>query len=159
VLGFLWPAEWFRGGQRSRWRRGRVSDAGCVPGRSWWLGEQFFGSPFYLCKSRETERGYACLQGFYHDSPHLRLLIPDVRFHREGAVPRRNGAARVLCIHASRPRVGGALHESRSLSTPGRSGPVARQRSTLEDFFKRERTHYLDRYQFAGKSVEFGEKD
>ena len=94
MLGFLWRAEWFRGGLGSRWRRDGVSDARCVPRKVGCLGEQLFRSLFDICKSRESGRGYARLQGFYHDSPHLRLLIPDVGFRREGAVPRRNAAAK-----------------------------------------------------------------
>ena len=39
----------------------------------------------------------------------LRLLIPDVSFHREGAAPRRNGAAK------------GALHACIATLAPGRA--------------------------------------
>ena len=105
MLGLVWPGAWFRGGPRSGWR----------------LGEQVFCSPFYFCKSRERGRGYACVQGFYHDWPHLRLLIPEVSCHREGAVPRRNGAAMGAlhpCIVTS---AGGALQE-RLVSE--RTGPI-----------------------------------
>jgi hypothetical protein len=42
----------------------------------------------------------------------------------------------VLCIHASRPRAGGALYEQSISERTGRSGPVARQRSALEDFLQ-----------------------
>jgi hypothetical protein len=69
------------------------------------------------------------------------VLIPDVSFHREGAVPRRHGAAKgalQACIWTSRrgrSRRGCPLM-GRSPGASGRSGPAARQRSTLEDFLQ-----------------------
>ena len=42
----------------------------------------------------------------------------------------------MLCIHATRPRAGGALYEQSISERTGRSGPVARQRSALQDFLQ-----------------------
>ena len=92
--------------------RGRVSGAGCVPGTESRLGEQLFRSPFSLCRSRESGRGYACFyhdSGFYHDSPHRRLLIRG--FHREGAVPRRNEAAKGALLACIATSFRGSPHE------------------------------------------------
>jgi hypothetical protein len=52
--------------------RGRVSGAGCVPGRGSRLGEQLFRSRFSLCMSWGSGRGYVCLQG-------LRILFKGER--------------------------------------------------------------------------------
>jgi len=115
----------FRRGERSRCRQGWVSDAGCVPGKPGCLGEQIFRSLFYVCKSKESERGYARLQGFYHGSPQLRLLIPDVSFHREEAF--QGGTGPPGCFASMHRGVtAGALQKrltsERSIST--RTGPI-----------------------------------
>jgi hypothetical protein len=114
------------------------------PGRGWWLGEPLFRSRFYLYKSRERGRGYGCLQGFYHDSPYLRLLIPEVSCHREERFRGGTEPPRVLCIHASRPRAGGALDEQSICERTGRSGLVARQRSSFEDFLQARAGYCVD---------------
>jgi hypothetical protein len=81
-------------------RKGGVSGACCVPGRGRRLGEQLFRSPFYLCKSREFGRGYARLQGFYHGSPHLQLLIPGGKFpsRRSGSQAERSRKGCFACM-------------------------------------------------------------
>jgi hypothetical protein len=79
----------------------RVSGAGCVPGRGSRLGEQLLRSRFYLCNSREFGRGYAGLQGLYHGSPHLQLLIPGGKFpsRRSGSKAERGRQECFACMH------------------------------------------------------------
>ena len=97
--------EWFWGGQRRDWRRNRVGISGnaCVLRRGVCLGKQLFPLLFYLCGGRGLGLGpgYAHPQVSNVHSSRLRLLVSDVSFHRERAVPWRDDPPGCLaCMHA-----------------------------------------------------------
>jgi hypothetical protein len=125
VVGLLCPTEGVPGwaARPLAARPGKAALAACREGGAG-LGEQLFRSSFCLCKSREFGRGYVCLQGFYHDSPHWRLLIPG--FHREGAVPMRNEAAKGALLAWIATSFRGSLHErvTPERSICDRTGPI-----------------------------------
>ena len=131
VVGLLWPTEWFRGGQHSRWRRGRVSSVDCVLGRGSRPGERRSISARVgsLGEVMSVSRVFIMIR--HTGGCSSPVSVEKERFQGGTKPPR------VLCMHASRPRAGGgALQERSSQRSPGRSGPIARQRSTLEDFLQ-----------------------
>ena len=93
--------------------------------------------PFAVLSLQEPGFGRGCagLQGFCDGSPDVQLLIPEVSFHREGAVPRRNGVAKgalLACIATSF----GALYERLIFEHTGPIGSGCTTALYLEDFLQ-----------------------